>query len=197
MPLDNKENRALVAERVKSARVFAKLKQSDVAEKLGLTPQAISNYERGVNCIPNSVIQQMAVLYRTSTDYLLGATDNWAYFDDAAMGILGDDAANVPASYSDCINHLCTAIQSTISVVAKYNPWLLPYADKCIYAAIDCFLLLSDLFLDTTQEEFDSAQYKAKAINEISKMAIHFYDFYAVTSQVLDRLSKEEKPKED
>ncbi len=197
MQKSNEENKALIAERVKSARAMARLKQSDVAEKLGLTPQAISNYERGVNSIPNNVIQQMAVLYRTSTDYLLGAADSWAYFDDAAMDILGDDAANVPARYSECINHLCTAVQASISFVAKNIPQLLPNADDCIYAAIECFCNLSDSFLEAGRDKFDSSQYRSKAINEITKMALCFYDYYEVTNQALERLSEKKNPTDD
>ena len=71
MPTNTENSKALIAQRIRVARALAGLKQSDVAERLGLTPQAISNYERGVNSVPNTVIQQMAVLYRTSTDYLL------------------------------------------------------------------------------------------------------------------------------
>lgn len=197
MQKNREENKALIAERVKSARSMARLKQSDVAKKLGLTPQAISNYERGVNSIPNSVIQQMAALYRTSTDYLLGTADSWAYFDDAAMGILGDDVADVPARYAECVNHLCTAIKLAVSIVAKESPDLLPYADQCLYAAIDSFIGLSDLFFDTPAKDFDLEQYQKKGVAEINKMTIPFYEFLILTRDTHKQVLDKPIPKDD
>nr|WP_326215441.1 helix-turn-helix domain-containing protein [uncultured Oscillibacter sp.] len=63
MGADSKENRIEIAKRIKKARKDAGLTQAEVAKKLGLTPQAISNYERGINNIPAALLFDLAQMY--------------------------------------------------------------------------------------------------------------------------------------
>ena len=63
MGADSKENRIEIAKRIKKARKDAGFTQAQVAKELGLTPQAISNYERGINNIPASLLFDLAELY--------------------------------------------------------------------------------------------------------------------------------------
>lgn len=51
------------------------LKQSDIAEKLGITQQYYSKYETGKFELPLRFLLQLAELYGVSTDYLLGRTE--------------------------------------------------------------------------------------------------------------------------
>ena len=46
--------------------------QAEAAEKLGLTAQAISNFERGINGIENSILVRMCEIYNTSMSVILG-----------------------------------------------------------------------------------------------------------------------------
>lgn len=55
--------RKKVAECLKFGRKLAGLTQSDVAEKLGVTYQAISNYERGINRIDQDTLLKLCSLY--------------------------------------------------------------------------------------------------------------------------------------
>ena len=64
------------AERIKQARKAAGYTQSDIAKALGLTPQAISNYERGTNRIPTWIFHRMCVFYKVTPDWLLGIDDD-------------------------------------------------------------------------------------------------------------------------
>ena len=52
------------------------LSQREVAEKLVCHPKVYGRYERGVREIPVSMVIKLAKLYNTSTDYILGLTDN-------------------------------------------------------------------------------------------------------------------------
>ena len=52
------------------------LSQREVAEKLVCHPKVYGRYERGVREIPTSMVIKLAKLYNTSTDYILGLTDN-------------------------------------------------------------------------------------------------------------------------
>lgn len=60
-----------VCDRINLARISAGLTQADVAAALGMTPQGISNYERGLNRIPGDVLCGMASLFGVSVEYLL------------------------------------------------------------------------------------------------------------------------------
>ena len=63
-----------IPEALKRFRNTFKLSQRDVAEKLGVTPQAYQIYERDV--VPSAkVIIKIADAFDVSTDYLLGRSD--------------------------------------------------------------------------------------------------------------------------
>ena len=51
------------------------LKQQQVADYLGITRSAYSNYENGIREIPLAVLMKAADFYQVSVDYLLGRTD--------------------------------------------------------------------------------------------------------------------------
>ena len=52
------------------------LKQSDVAQFLGIAQQQYSLYERGARTLPLRHLAALCDLYPVSADYLLGRTDN-------------------------------------------------------------------------------------------------------------------------
>lgn len=61
--------------KIRDLRTDADLSQSEVAELLHCTQQAYSNYELGQRDIPTAILVQLALLHKTSVDYLLGLTD--------------------------------------------------------------------------------------------------------------------------
>ena len=65
-----------VTERMKAMRQDRDVKQKEIASALGLTRSAYSNYENGYNAVPLDVLCALADYYHTSTDYLLGRTDD-------------------------------------------------------------------------------------------------------------------------
>ena len=52
------------------------LKQKEVAAVLGMNPVVYSRYEKGQREIPVWALIKLAEFYHTSTDYLLGLTDD-------------------------------------------------------------------------------------------------------------------------
>ena len=62
--------------RLKDMREDHDLSQSDVAEYLNMKQPQYSRYERGLRDIPTDILINLAKLYKTSTDYLLGLTTN-------------------------------------------------------------------------------------------------------------------------
>lgn len=50
--------------------------QTEVAKRLNMSQTGYSKYETGENDIPTAVLIALADLYGTSTDFLLGRTNN-------------------------------------------------------------------------------------------------------------------------
>lgn len=63
-------------ERIRNFREDRDLTQKQVAEMLGMPQTGYSKYETGENDIPTQILIKLADYYNTTTDYLLGRTDN-------------------------------------------------------------------------------------------------------------------------
>ena len=61
--------------RIRDLREDRDLLQKDMAEYLNCTQVCYSHYETGKRDIPTEVLSKLAEFYHTSTDYLLGRTD--------------------------------------------------------------------------------------------------------------------------
>ena len=64
--------------RLKQLREKHNLSQSQVAKRLGITRAAISSYENNISHPSVNVLAELALLYRVSTDYLLGLDNRTA-----------------------------------------------------------------------------------------------------------------------
>ena len=62
--------------RLRDLRCDKDLKQKDIANYLNCSQVAYSRYELGKRDIPTDVLVALAKFYNTSTDYILGLTDN-------------------------------------------------------------------------------------------------------------------------
>lgn len=62
-------------ERIRAMRTDKDLTQTQVAEFLGMSQTGYSKYETGENDIPTDILVKLAKFYNTTTDYLLGLTD--------------------------------------------------------------------------------------------------------------------------
>ena len=62
--------------RLADTRVDKDLKQKEVAAILEMSPEVYRRYEKGLREIPVWALIKLADYYQTSTDYLLGRTDN-------------------------------------------------------------------------------------------------------------------------
>jgi len=65
-----------IGDRIKQKRQSAGLTQEELATRLGSSQQQIYKYERGVNEPSASVIFELARILNTTSDWLLGLTDN-------------------------------------------------------------------------------------------------------------------------
>lgn len=62
--------------RLKQLRLDKHLRQDQVAALIGVTKSAISAYENDLRQPSYAVLVRVATLYRVSTDYLLGCSNN-------------------------------------------------------------------------------------------------------------------------
>ena len=62
-------------ERIRALREDKDWSQEEVGDMLHITRRTYSAYETGVNAIPLDILAALARIYGTSTDYLLGLTD--------------------------------------------------------------------------------------------------------------------------
>ena len=63
-------------QRLRDLREDRDLRQKDVAEFLGISQTVYSRYERGFQTIPVEHLLKLADFYKTTTDYILGLTDD-------------------------------------------------------------------------------------------------------------------------
>lgn len=68
--------------RIRDLREDHDLKQSALASKLGISQTSYSKYEIGTCEIPIPILIQLARIYNTSIDYLLGETNNPTRYPD-------------------------------------------------------------------------------------------------------------------
>ena len=62
--------------RLKDLREDHDLVQKEIASYLSIDQRVYSNYETGKREIPTRFVVALAKYYKTSTDYILGLTDN-------------------------------------------------------------------------------------------------------------------------
>ena len=62
--------------RLRDLREDFDMSQQNVADYLGMKQSQYSRYERGLRDIPTDILIRLAKLYKTSSDYILGLTNN-------------------------------------------------------------------------------------------------------------------------
>ena len=71
--------------RLRSLRIKAGLKQTYIAEILGIQQTVYSRYERGFQTIPLHFLIKLADFYNTSTDYILNRTNEIKMYPESVF----------------------------------------------------------------------------------------------------------------
>ena len=80
---------ATFSERVKDLRTQSGMTQQEVAEKLNVTKQTISQYERGQRRPDIEGLEAISDLFNVSSDYVLGKTNlTLQFIDDVELKLL-------------------------------------------------------------------------------------------------------------
>lgn len=65
----------IMYKRIRDLREDSDLTQKQMAAILNCSQQVYSNYELGQRDIPTAILIELAVFYKTSTDYILGLSN--------------------------------------------------------------------------------------------------------------------------
>lgn len=81
----------MIGIKIKELRELYKKTQDDLAKFLGVAPQTIYKYEKGINEPDLKTINKIAEYFNVTTDYLLGRTDNpsekkYKHLDNTLIG---------------------------------------------------------------------------------------------------------------
>ena len=69
-------------QRIRDLREDRDLKQRELAEYLNCSQRVYSNYELGQRDLPSDFLVALADFHKTNVDYILGLTNNKAYYKD-------------------------------------------------------------------------------------------------------------------
>ena len=76
----------IMFKRIRDLRNDKDISQRELAAKLGMSQTGYSKYETGENDVPTAILKELANLYNTSVDYILGLTDERQPYKRASEG---------------------------------------------------------------------------------------------------------------
>jgi len=83
-----------LGKRIMHHRKRLNLTQDQLAEKLGITPQAVSKWENDLSCPDITMLPKLAAIFGITTDQLLGSAPE----EDPAPPVFSGEAADSPAA---------------------------------------------------------------------------------------------------
>jgi len=95
----------IFADRLRAARELRKMSQSDLAEKTGLMPSAVSHFETGRRSPSFANLKALSDALKVTTDYLIGRTDDPEISKAVAMKLLRS-AAKLSAEDLDTLTEM-------------------------------------------------------------------------------------------
>ena len=81
--------------RIRDLREDRDLKQKEIADYLNCSQVCYSHYELGKRDIPTEILIKLAKFYKTSTDYILGLTDDIQRLTFPGTGVLSKYAGGI------------------------------------------------------------------------------------------------------
>lgn len=75
----------MIGDRIKLLRLSRNLSQVELAKKLNVSKQSVSNWENN-NILPSvEIVTQLAIFFSCSTDYILGINDKRTLIDISGL----------------------------------------------------------------------------------------------------------------
>jgi transcriptional regulator with XRE-family HTH domain len=88
----------IIGKRIKSKREDLGVKQNELAERVGVSPSAINQFEKGEKKPSPDVLTKIAEELGVSTDYLLGASEEEKLFVNETIAAAFRDFKNLSAA---------------------------------------------------------------------------------------------------
>lgn len=88
------ESNQTMGKRIMNLRKQAGMTQEQLADRLGVSPQAVSKWENDVSCPDISTLPKLAEIFGVTTDVLLGVQPSAAEQDDAANATETENTTN-------------------------------------------------------------------------------------------------------
>lgn len=88
-----------LGERISFLRDNMELTQTELAEKIGITPMTLAKYTKDLNEPRSSTLQKMAQVLGTTSDYIIGLTDDYSSPKDPAPALKNKREQNLIFSF--------------------------------------------------------------------------------------------------
>lgn len=107
-------------------REYADLSQKDLANKLGVTQQTYSLWEKGTKIIPLKHLNNLCNYYKTSMDYVLGLSNERTNSDineikELNKKLIGSRIKEIRESNKLTLRALASELNTTSSTISAYE----------------------------------------------------------------------------
>ena len=107
-------------------REYADLSQKDLANKLGVTQQTYSLWEKGTKIIPLKHLNNLCNYYNTSMDYVLGLSNERTKSDikeikELNKKLVGSRIKEIRESNKLTLRNLASELNTTSSTISAYE----------------------------------------------------------------------------
>ena len=109
--------------RLKRVRIYADLKQREVAEILGVSRNSYNMWEREYDFIPLKQLDKFCTYFHVSLDYVLGFSDVWEYPDSRSIDpkLLAKRIKRIRRENDLTQDELAKILNITRSSISKYE----------------------------------------------------------------------------
>ena len=118
-----KERVFLIMLRLKKVRIYADLKQREVAEMLGVSRNSYNMWERENDIIPLRQLDKFCALFHVSLDYVLGFSEVWEYPNTRGIDsqLLAKRIKRIRRENDVTQDELANILNITRSSISKYE----------------------------------------------------------------------------
>ena len=118
-----KERVFLIMLRLKKVRIYADLKQREVAEMLGVSRNSYNMWERENDIIPLRQLDKFCALFHVSLDYVLGFSEVWEYPNTRGIDsqLLAKRIKRIRRENDITQDELANILHITRSSISKYE----------------------------------------------------------------------------
>ena len=109
--------------RLKKVRIYADLKQREVADILGVSRNSYNMWEREYDLIPLKQLDKFCNYFNVSLDFVLGFSDTWEYLDSKPINpeLLAKRIKRIRRENDLTQDDLANILNITRSSISKYE----------------------------------------------------------------------------